>query len=173
MTLRVVLLGAGFAIALSLALVRGPAIAAQIPPFARAPLDVRESSRYVRAVLAPGSADTIPLYTEEQLTRGTALYGKVCAECHENSDYTSEKFRAKWNGKSVYELYETIRTKMPDDRPGTLTRDEYAEALAYILKINGVPAGPHSVAPDSAAMTAATLSLGAPPPLPPSPSLSR
>lgn len=103
------------------------------------------------------SRDTTPLYTEEQAANGTALFKKVCAECHEPADYTGQAFREKWNGQRMIDLYEEIRVKMPDDKPGSLTRDEYAEALAYILKQNGLPAGAMKVAPDSAAMSAVKL----------------
>lgn len=101
--------------------------------------------------------DSTPLYTEEQAANGTALFKKVCVECHEPADYTGSAFREKWNGQRMIDLYEEIRVKMPDDKPGSLTRDEYAEALAYILKQNGLPAGPMKVAPDSAAMSAVKL----------------
>ena len=30
---------------------------------------------------------------------------------------------------------------MPEDRPGTLTRQQYADILAYVFKLNGYPAG--------------------------------
>jgi len=104
-------------------------------------------------------SDTTPLYTEEQATNGTALFNKVCVECHEPADYTGPKFREKWNGQPMLDLYEEIRTKMPDDSPGSLTRDEYADALAYILKQNGVLSGPTKVAPDSSAMSMVKLDL--------------
>ena len=87
------------------------------------------------------------------------MFAKVCVECHEPADYTGPKFREKWNGLPMLDLYEQIRTKMPDDNPGSLTRDQYAEALAYILKQNGVPAGPSKIAPDSVAMSAVKLNL--------------
>jgi len=106
--------------------------------------------------------DSTPLYTEEQATSGAEVYAKVCAECHEKPDVTGADFRSNWNGRSLYELYEEIRTTMPDDNPGALSRDEYAGALAYILKLNGLPAGPTAIMPDSALMSGAKLVL--PPP---------
>ncbi len=105
------------------------------------------------------------MYTEAQATSGAALFTKVCVECHELADYTGEKFRTKWSGQTMYDLYEQIRTKMPDDKPGSLTREEYADALAYILKQNKLPAGSTKIAPDSAAMSAVKLDL--PPVTPP------
>ena len=108
--------------------------------------------------------DSTPLYTEEQATAGAALFGRVCVECHEKKDVTSADFRAKWTGRPILDLYELIRTTMPDSNPGALSRDEYAGALAYILKLNGLPSGATAVMPDSAAMRNATLEF--PPPTP-------
>lgn len=145
--IRTTLPVACFGAVLLLAVTRGQGNAAPLP------------SASLSAASFLASRDTIPLYTEEQATSGAALYEKVCVECHEPVDYKGDKFREKWNGKPMLDLYEYLRTKMPDDRPGELTRDEYADALAYILKENGVPAGPTKIAPDSAAMSAMTLHL--------------
>jgi cytochrome c5 len=108
--------------------------------------------------------DSTPLYTEEQATTGTEVFKKVCVECHEKADITNVDFRGKWNGRTLYDLYELVRSTMPDSNPGSLSREEYAGALAYILKLNGLPAGTTAVMPDSAAMTAAKLDLAGPPP---------
>jgi cytochrome c5 len=99
------------------------------------------------------------LFTEEQATAGAATFGKICAECHEKADITKPDFRSKWNGRTLFELFELVRTTMPDSNPGGLTREEYAGALAYILKVNGLPAGTTAVMPDSAAMSNVKLSL--------------
>ena len=112
-----------------------------------------ESPRYTLAVTDSA------LYTEEQATSGAVVFGKVCAECHEKADITKADFRSKWNGRTLFELFELVRTTMPDSNPGGLTRDEYAGTMAYILKANGLPAGTTPVMPDSAAMSNAKLSL--------------
>ena len=121
------------------------------------------------AVVAPSAPmvtrpDTTPLYTEEQSTAGAALFGRMCAECHEKKDIAGTDFRAKWTGRSLFDLFELIRTTMPDSNPGGLSRDEYAVALAYILRMNGLPSGLTTVLPDSAAMQNVKLLL--PPPAP-------
>lgn len=153
--LRKTLPPALFGAVLLLSVARGSGVGAQRPA-----IGLRSSDRDVSAFI-PHTArlDTVPLYTDAQATSGAALFDKVCVECHELADYTGEKFRAKWTGQSMYDLYEQIRTKMPDDKPGSLTREEYADALAYILKQNKVPAGSTKIAPDSAAMSAVRLDL--------------
>jgi hypothetical protein len=37
---------------------------------------------------------------------------------------------------------------MPDDNPGRLSRGKYAEIVAYLLQLNGMPAGPRSMSTD-------------------------
>ncbi len=125
-------------------------------------VDVQRSISVQAVVAAVTAKDSTPLYTEEQATTGAAVFGKICAECHEKKDVTSADFRAKWTGRPLWDLYELVRTTMPDSNPGSLSRDEYAATLAYILKLNGIPAGPAAVMPDTTAMKAVKLDL--PPP---------
>lgn len=106
--------------------------------------------------------DTAKVYTDSQATAGQAVFAKVCAECHETKDVTGADFRTKWKGQSVFALFEQIRTTMPDGNPGTLSRDEYISTVAYILKLNGLPAGDKALATDSVALSVITLEL--PPP---------
>lgn len=119
--------------------------------------------------LAPGRAvlndqDTVPVYSDSQATAGQAVWGKACAECHETKDVTGADFRTKWAGQPVFTLFEQIRTTMPDGNPGSLPKDEYAAALAYILKLNGLTAGATPLAADSVALAGVKLVLPAAPP---------
>ncbi len=101
------------------------------------------------------------MYSEEQAGRGIALYGKVCSECHELADFKTADFKGKWGGRPVFDLYELIRTTMPDGDPGILTREEYADAMAYIFKLNGLPAGATPLPNDSTALSALTITFPA------------
>lgn len=107
--------------------------------------------------LAP--RDSIGFYTEEQATAGQAVFAKVCSECHETKDVNGADFRTKWSGQTVFALYEQIRTTMPDGNPGSLPKEEYASAVAYILKLNKLPAGPTMLGTDSLSLAALTLAL--------------
>jgi hypothetical protein len=53
---------------------------------------------------------------------------------------------------------------MPDGNPGSLPKEEYAAALAYILKLNGLTAGATPLATDSVALAGVKLVLPAAPP---------
>jgi len=87
------------------------------------------------------------VYTLNQAKRG-ALKSGLCTQCHgENFEgwpspqLAGEDFLAKWDGRSVGDLFDLIRLRMPDDDPGSLAREEYADLVAYILARNKFPAG--------------------------------
>lgn len=103
--------------------------------------------------------DSVLLYSAEQAERGKAVFARTCKECHELEEFTGNDFRGKWHGRPVWELYEQIRTTMPDGNPGTLTREEYADVLAHLFQANALPAGASALLPDSAAMAAVLVPL--------------
>lgn len=91
------------------------------------------------------------VYTDEQAKRGAPLYSEHCASCH-NEDLSGAEmapglrgadFNANWNGSSVGDLFERIRQTMPpESAPGSLTRQQNADIVAYLLSKSGAPAGP-------------------------------
>ncbi len=111
------------------------------------------------SVVAAQTASTSGRYTLDQATRGEAVYKRECGECHSVKDHSNEDFRFSWNGRSALELFESIRNTMPEENPGSLTRQQYADIVAYLMKANGMPSGPRPLAPDSAALRAARLEV--------------
>ena len=89
------------------------------------------------------------VYTREQSDRGEKLYAGRCARCHGDALQGIEAapalvgpaFYANWDGETLDALFERIRTSMPQDRPGSLTRTENADILAYMLNAGTYPAG--------------------------------
>ena len=89
------------------------------------------------------------VYTEAQAKRGEAVYRQSCASCHgvtlegieTAGPLTGARFTANWNGVTVGDLLERVRVSMPNDRPGTLSRQQTADVLAYVFSINRFPAG--------------------------------
>lgn len=65
---------------------------------------------------------------------------------------TGSDFAMNWNGQTLDDLFERIQTSMPADHPGTLSRDENAEIVAYILKVNKLPAGKNELPTDAEAL---------------------
>lgn len=89
------------------------------------------------------------IYTDAQAQRGADQFATNCAPCHggtlqgngEAPALTGAEFTSDWIGLTVGDLFDRIRTTMPQDAPGKLSRDQYADILAFILKANGYPAG--------------------------------
>ena len=97
---------------------------------------------------APSVRDGI--YTAAQAEQGQAVYDEQCVSCHGPvtafvpemaallADHT---FRNRWRGRSLGEMFELIRDTMPQDAPGSLSPQQSAELVAYILSGNRLPTG--------------------------------
>jgi mono/diheme cytochrome c family protein len=81
------------------------------------------------------------VYTEAQAERGAAAFRSNCAECHSSRQFAGPTFQRSWSGRALYDLFESIRTRMPDSNPGSLRRTTYADIIAYLFSLNGYPAG--------------------------------
>jgi hypothetical protein len=81
------------------------------------------------------------VYTADQATEGKALFDQLCLRCHAAVDFSSERFHQKWTTRSLHDLYGVISRTMPLDQPGSLRPPQYTELLAYLLSVNGYPAG--------------------------------
>ncbi len=92
------------------------------------------------------------VYTASQATKGADVFAAYCRSCHTPTVHTGAPFRAKWFGRPLDELFGYLRREMPKNEPGSMSDDEYALALAYLLRMNGMPAGAESLAADSAAL---------------------
>ncbi len=98
-------------------------------------------------------------YTLEQASRGEQVYQRQCGECHSIKDHANPDFRFVWNGRAALELFENIRNTMPEETPGSLSRQEYADIVAYMMKMNGMPSGPRPLAPDSASLRSVRIEV--------------
>jgi len=110
------------------------------------------SAQTADSARADSTRDAAGSYTEHQALLGDTVYQKNCLSCHETTYHTGEQFRFSWFGRSVYDLFKLLKTTMPDDNVGGLSDDEYTRVIAYILKLNGFPAGADSLKADSTAM---------------------
>jgi len=97
------------------------------------------------------------IYTPAQAERGEALYTKACASCHRANlqgrgttpSLAGSSFLEKWDGQSVGDLFEKMQASMPADHPGSLSREQNAAILAYILRFNEYPAGKTELTTDA------------------------
>jgi mono/diheme cytochrome c family protein len=89
------------------------------------------------------------VYTQEHAKRGEAAYAEQCARCHRDDliggdsvpPLAGTEFLSTWNTKTIGDIFDRIRTTMPSDKPGTLTRKQGSDILAYLLSVNKFPAG--------------------------------
>jgi mono/diheme cytochrome c family protein len=88
-----------------------------------------------------GASTLQGVYSEGQARKGGEAFRKHCLECHAPEQHTGDAFRKAWNGRRAFDLFELLRTTMPNDRPGRLSRGQYAEIVAYLFQLNGLPAG--------------------------------
>ena len=105
------------------------------------------------AGLAPISAQEMKsvksgVYSVSQAERGEVLYKKYCASCHAPSRFTDDQlFLTPYAGKPLWEMFEVISDSMPEDNPGGLKPEEYADVIAALLKMNGLPTGQDDLPP--------------------------
>jgi mono/diheme cytochrome c family protein len=92
------------------------------------------------------------VYSAAQATRGEETYMNVCVACHPGGTYATPAFRTAWAGRPLSDLFEIVQEKMPKNDPGSLTPQEAAQVLAYLLKINEVPAGETELPAEAAAL---------------------
>ena len=121
----------------------------------------------VRAAQAPGARLSVAdgVYTADQAGRGKEQYRKRCVLCHldngqghaavpvipgesleregdaEAPAIAGEGFQRKWNGRTAWDLFDTMAGTMPVGGARTLSPQEYADLLAYLFELNKYPAG--------------------------------
>ena len=89
------------------------------------------------------------VYTVDQAKRGAGLYALHCASCHGPAltggeaapPLTGVEFASNWSGLTLGDLFERIRTSMPQDDPAKLSAQQKADILAHMLSVGMFPAG--------------------------------
>lgn len=107
------------------------------------------------------------LYTEEQAVRGEKLYAERCGKCHGDTlggqeaapALTGSTFYSNWEGEALEALFDRIRTSMPQDKPGSLSRAQNADILAHMLRAGGFPAGPMPLDGQAGALSTVTIRM--------------
>ena len=123
-----------------------------------------------------GQADAAPaadgVYTADQAHRGETAYKAQCTSCHGDAldgvgpypPLSGNDFLTKYQGQPALNLYNLIQKLMPATAPGTLTRPQAADLLAYILSFNKFPAGKTEFPSDEDALKKLILPKPAPTP---------
>ena len=103
------------------------------------------------------------VYSDAQALRGQFTYEGACSYCHgsrldgaaDDPDQRASpplaraKFLRDWDGRSLAVLFEMSKSTMPADNPGSLSDEEYAEIIAYMLSVSRIPAGDNELPSDT------------------------
>ena len=93
------------------------------------------------AAATPERNLTSGVFSAKQAERGEGVYRTSCQSCHAKTEYTGDTFKVAWVSKTVFDIFDVIRSQMPEDNPGSLERQEYVDVVAYIFSLNAYPAG--------------------------------
>jgi len=100
------------------------------------------------------------VYSEAQAVRGKALSEAQCAYCHQSDlrgqgfapGLIEDAFTSRWQDGNLGDLFAIVKGTMPQDKPASLTDDEYAAIVAFLLQANRYPAGQQDLRADPAAL---------------------
>jgi cytochrome c len=132
-------------------------VAAQVPVASQQAQVASQSPVATQTQIAP-QPQTVwsGVYTEAQAYRGEKIAQTTCIGCHGSGldggdsgpKLTGTSFIENWSSQPVSQLFDWIREAMPSDAPGTLSKDDTAAVVAYIFKINKMPAGKQELPTD-------------------------
>jgi mono/diheme cytochrome c family protein len=88
------------------------------------------------------------VYSAAQAMRGQEIYKAQCTDCHGNAldggigpPLAGEGFLSNWSARSIANLVDKTQKTMPFTAPGTLTKEQATDLVAYILQVGKFPAG--------------------------------
>jgi mono/diheme cytochrome c family protein len=117
------------------------------------------------------------VYTDEQAKRGQAVYDLQCRACHGATlagglgpPLAGADFLRVWDTRPLGDLVDKIHKTMPAASPGTLSRVQATDIVAYLLRMSAFPTGPAELRADDTltqialvGRTGAAPAAGAPP----------
>jgi S-disulfanyl-L-cysteine oxidoreductase SoxD len=103
------------------------------------------------------------VYTADQAVRGEQLYKTHCGYCHRDNltgggseagapALKGPIFTIRWREQPLADMFVTIGTTMPQDKPDSLTPQVVIDIISFLLKSNEMPAGPRELPADLEAL---------------------
>jgi len=112
------------------------------------------------------------VYSEAQARRGEQVFKSHCSYCHRD-DLTGgflddgigkapalagkrafdSSFVERWGGLTLADMVATVAATMPQDRPSSLTVENYVDVVTYLLSKNDAPAGATDLSVDLETLT--------------------
>ena len=115
----------------------------------------------VEPVAAEPQPAALGFFSLEQARRGRESFETVCSECHFTREFRGSQFEFDWRRQTVWDLYKYVSRNMPEDMPGFLPAQQYADVIAYILEINEYASSSSELVPSEEAMDIIPLGPGA------------
>ncbi len=116
------------------------------------------------------------VYSEAQARRGAAVYNSECSYCHRDDlsggffdggagqapalagpRAFGSSFGERWNDMTVGEMVAAIASTMPQQKPATLTLQQYVDVVSYLFSKNGVSSGPMDLPTDVSVLGAVVI----------------
>jgi ubiquinol-cytochrome c reductase cytochrome c subunit len=102
------------------------------------------------------------------VSEGQKLLAANCAGCHGDKaeggnagpTLSGPDFTNGYKDGNASALYNKISMDMPSSAPGSLTPEQYADVMAYVLNVNKYPAGQAEIPKDGAGLK--TVKMAAP-----------
>jgi cytochrome c len=107
------------------------------------------------------------VYTEAQARRGEQVFKTECSYCHQDdlsggffdngvgrapalagARAFGSSFGERWNNATVGEMVATIAAAMPQQKPASLTLQQYVDIVSFLLSKNEIPPGPSELPTD-------------------------
>ena len=109
-------------------------------------------------------------FTAEQASAGRAIYQSTCSSCHlpdlkgtfEAPPLAGANFMNMWRNRPTSDLFTRIRNSMPISNPGSLSDQDAANLVAFILQANGATAGTQALTPETIVPIGAVATGNAP-----------
>jgi len=108
----------------------------------------------VTSAQAPTKTTNDGVYSAAQADRGKKTFNEKCSGCHEPSRFSGDAFLESWNNKTMKDIWDVASGTMPEDNPGSLKQEEYADILSYFLSLNEYKPGDAELQPGAASMGA-------------------
>jgi len=110
------------------------------------------------------------VYTDAQAVRGKAVFDLRCALCHgerlegaAGPPLAGDVFLGPRDSQPLSDVFDKINATMPADAPGTLTPQDVADLVAFVLQANKFPAGRTELAPATPLLKQITIAAASPP----------
>jgi hypothetical protein len=88
------------------------------------------------------------VYSAGQAARGEMLYRAQCGDCHGRAlegaigpPLAGESFLANWSARPLSDIVDRIQKTMPFEKPGSLSRQQSADLLSFMLQAGKFQAG--------------------------------